>query len=116
MNARTYKNGISKNCNFLNANSDDNILSRFTNKTWVEIYDQSGGNYNVNKEIRTKIRKLRSDLCDYSDVYIFVKGDTTLEGGNDANKKTRNLGFRKRHHLAIAFQKLMVKKLIMQKI
>ena len=29
---------------------------------------------------------LRSDLCDYSDVYIVVKGDTTLEGDNDANK------------------------------
>ena len=29
---------------------------------------------------------LRSDLCDYSDAYIVVKG--TIEGGNDV--KTRN--------------------------
>ena len=79
--------------NFLNTNSDDNILSRFTNKRWVEIYDQSGGNYNVNKEIRIKIPTLRSDLCDYSDVYIIVKGDITLEGGNDANKQYKNLAF-----------------------
>ena len=42
-------------------------------KIWV--YDQSGGNYNVNKEIRIKTSLLRSDLCDYSDPYVVVKGD-----------------------------------------
>ena len=31
---------------------------------------------------------LRSDLCDYSDAYIVVKGTITVEGDNDA--KTRN--------------------------
>ena len=28
---------------------------------------------------------LRSDLCDFSDAYIAVKGDIILEGDNDAN-------------------------------
>ena len=37
---------------------------------------------------------LRSDLCDYSDAYIVVKGDITLEGDNDANKRNKNLGFK----------------------
>ena len=32
--------------------------------------------YNVNKEIRIKIR---SDLCDFSDAYIVVKGDITVD-------------------------------------
>ena len=37
---------------------------------------------------------LRSDLCDYSDAYIVVKGDITHEGDNDANKGNRNLAFK----------------------
>ena len=37
---------------------------------------------------------LRSDLCDYSDTYIAVKGDITLEGDNDANKRNKNLVFK----------------------
>ena len=37
---------------------------------------------------------LRSDLCDYSDAYIAVKGHITLEGDNDANKRNKNLAFK----------------------
>ena len=37
---------------------------------------------------------LRSDLRDYSDAYIFVKGDITLEDDNDANKRNKNLAFK----------------------
>ena len=77
----------------VNCNSDKN-LQRFITKKWVEVYDQSGGNYNVNKEIRMKTSMLRSDLYDYSDAYIFVKGDITLEGDNDANKRKKNIAFK----------------------
>ena len=31
---------------------------------------------------------LRSDLCDYNDAYIVVKGDITVEGANNRDKKT----------------------------
>ena len=31
-------------------------------------------NYSVNKEIRIKTPMLRSDLCDFNDAYIVVKG------------------------------------------
>ena len=48
--------------NFLDTTSDDKDLPRFVTKKWVEVYDQSGGNYNVNKEIRIKKSMLRSDL------------------------------------------------------
>ena len=37
---------------------------------------------------------LRSDLCDFSDAYIVVEGDITLEGDNDANKRNKNLAFK----------------------
>ena len=78
--------------NFLNTNFDEN-LPRFITKKWVEVYDQSEKNYSPNKEIRIKTSMLRTDLCDYFDTYIIVKGDITLEGGNDANKQYENLAF-----------------------
>ena len=51
-------------------------------------------NYNPNKEIRIKTSILRSDLCDFSDAYVIVEGDITLEGDNDANKINENLPFK----------------------
>ena len=101
--------------NFLDTTSDDKDLPKFVTKKWIEVYDQSEGNYNVNKEIRIKTSMLRSDLCDYSDAYIVVKGTITVLRPN-ATKKTKVLRLKAMHHLSIVFQKLMVKKLIMQKI
>ena len=46
--------------NFLNTDSDEN-LPRFVTKKWIKVFDQSGGNYNVNKEIRIKTSMLRYD-------------------------------------------------------
>ena len=37
---------------------------------------------------------LRSDLRDFNDAYIVVKGYITLEGDNDANKQNKNLVFK----------------------
>ena len=37
-----------KIANFLNTTSDDKDLPRFVTKKWIEVYDQSEGNYNVN--------------------------------------------------------------------
>ena len=61
--------------NFLDTISDDKDLPRFVAKTWIEVYDESEGDYNVNKEIRIKTSMLRCDLCDFSDAYIVVKGN-----------------------------------------
>ena len=80
--------------NFLGTTSDDKDLPKFVTKKWVEVYDQSDGNYNVNKEIRIKTSMLRSDLCDFSNAYIVVKGNITLAGDNDANKRNKNLAFK----------------------
>ena len=73
---------LQKITNFLDTNIDDKDLPRFVTKKWIEVYDQSEGNYNVNKEIRIKTSMLRSDLCDFSDAYIVVKGDITLTKTN----------------------------------
>ena len=61
---------------------------------YLSVYDQSSGNDNVNKETRIKASILRSDLCDFNNAYIVVKGDITLEGDNDANKQNRNFVFK----------------------
>ena len=51
--------------NLFDMNFDDKDLQRFVTKKWIEVYDQSEGIYNVNKEIRIKTSRLRSDLCDF---------------------------------------------------
>ena len=83
-----------KIANLLDATSDDKYLPRFVTKKWIEVYDQSAGNYNVNKEIILKRSIPRSDLCDFRDLYIAVKGDIPLEIDNDANKRNENLAFK----------------------
>ena len=57
----------------------DNI-SKFTSKKLVEVYDQNdNADYRENKQVRFKAPMLRSDLCNYSDAYIVVKGNINLE-------------------------------------
>ena len=51
-----------------------NQPSKFRTKNWVEINDESRGTYNVNSQIKFKTTILKSNLCDYSDAYILVKG------------------------------------------
>ena len=62
----------------LETTSDDKDLPRFITKKRIEVYDESGKDYWVNKEIRIKTSILRSDLCDFSDACIVVKGDITV--------------------------------------
>ena len=76
--------------NFLDATSDDKDLPKFVTKKWIEVYDQSQGNYDINKEIRIKTSMRRSDLCDFSDAYIVVKGTITVVIPNNA-KKSNNI-------------------------
>ena len=75
--------------NFLDMTSDNKDLPRFATKKWIEVYDQSKGNYDINKEIRIKTSILRSDLCDYSNGYIVVKGIITVTEPDDAKKKIK---------------------------
>ena len=58
-----------------------NKVPRFITKKWVEVHDQSGSaedGYKPSKHIRIKTSLLRSDLCDFNDAYIVVKGTITL--------------------------------------
>ena len=70
----------------LDITSDNKDLPRYVTKKWIEVYDQSEKNYNPNKEIRIKATILRSDLCDFSDAYIVVKGDITVTNSNNTKR------------------------------
>ena len=61
-------------------NNKSNQPSKFRTKNWVEINDESRGTYNVNSQIKFKTTMLKSNLCDYSDAYILVKGNITITG------------------------------------
>ena len=72
--------------NFLDITSDNKDIPKCVTKKWIVVYDQSEGNYNVNKEIRFKTSMLRSDLCDYSNTFTVVKGTITVTEPENANK------------------------------
>ena len=72
--------------NFLDATSDDKDLLSVVTKKWIEVYAQSGINYDTNKEIRIKTPMLRTNLCDFSDAYIVVKRDITVTEPNNARR------------------------------
>ena len=81
-------------------------VPRFITKKWIEVHDQSGEAYNTNKQIRFKTSMLRSDLCDYSNTYIVVKGIVTFSADErDRDEMNRQVILKNMHHLFLAFQK-----------
>ena len=60
-------------------------VPRFITKKWINVHDQSGkaeDRYKPSKQIRFKPSILRSDLCDFSNAHIVVKGTITLTKTN----------------------------------
>ena len=58
------------------------------------MHNQSRDSYSINKQTRFKISMLRSDLCDYNDAYIVVRGIITVEGAHNGDRKNRSLAFK----------------------
>ena len=73
---------------------NDYTVSKFVTRKWIEVNDLSSGQYSVNENIRFKTSMLRSDLCDYSDAYIVVKGRISVTGTNNANRRNKKLTFK----------------------
>ena len=61
----------------LSEDNESEKLSKFVTKEYVRVNSLSN-RYNENKSIRFKTPMLRSNLCDYFDVYILVKGTITV--------------------------------------
>ena len=75
-------------------NDESNKPSKFRTRNSVEINNEARGTYSPNKQIKFKTSMLRSSLCDYSDAYILVKGNITVNNtavdsaaANNTNKK-----------------------------
>ena len=71
----------------LSEDNESDQLSKFVTRQYVKVNSLSN-TYNENKSIRFKTPMLRSNLCDYSDAYILVKGKIVVTApgvNNDAN-------------------------------
>ena len=79
-------------------NDESNQPSKFRTRNWVEINDEARGTYSPNKQIKFKTSMPRSSLCDYSDAYILVKGNITVNNtaadGADANNTNKKVIFK----------------------
>ena len=69
-------------------NNPSNQPSKFKRRNWDEINDESKGTY-TNNDIKFKTTMLRSNLCDYADAYILVKGTITITGAGDDDAAKR---------------------------
>ena len=75
-----------KIANFLDNAS--NQPSKFRTKNWVEINDESRGEYTTGSDVIFETKMLGSSLCDYADACILVKGTITITGAwNDASSR-----------------------------
>ena len=52
--------------------------SRFLTGKWNIFNDNSKSNHDATNEITYNTEILKSNLCDYSDAYILVRGDITV--------------------------------------
>ena len=82
---------------------DKDEIPQFTTIKWIEIFDQSNGTYNKNKDIRFKTNQLRNDLCDFNDGYIVVTGKIiATNSGNDDDVYNRKVSLRNSAPFSIA--------------
>ena len=60
--------------NLLNEAND----SKFVTRKWNIVNDNLKVNYGVGNEIIYNTEVLKSNLCDYNDAYILVRGNITV--------------------------------------
>ena len=70
---------------------NDSTVSKFVTRKSTDLNDLLGSQYSIKKNIKFKTSMLRSNLCDYSDAYIFVKERITVVGTVDAKEIIKNL-------------------------
>ena len=75
----------------LSEDNESEKLTKFVTRQYVRVNSLSN-TYNENKSIRFKTPMLRSNLCDYSDAYILVKGTITVTapGANNGANNIRD--------------------------
>ena len=68
-----------------------NQPSKFITRDPVKINDKSWGTYNASSNIKFKTSMKRSNLHDYSDPYIHVKGTITVTNTAEAATPVNNI-------------------------
>ena len=71
-----------------------NHPSKFRRKNWVEINDESKESYGNGSDVKFKTAMLGSNLCDYADAYILVKGTITITGAGDDDAANKGVIFK----------------------
>ena len=84
-------------------------MSKFATGKWVEAIDVLNGQYSINKNIRLKNTMPRSNLCNYSDAYVVVKGRITAADTNNANRRNKIWSLRIMLHLNHPYWKLVTR-------
>ena len=57
---------------------NDASHSKYLTRKWSIANDSSKANYEAGNEITYYTKVLKSNLCDYNDAYILVRGDITV--------------------------------------
>ena len=83
----------------LSEDNESEQLSKFVTREYVRVNSLSNA-YNENKSIRFKTPMLKSNLCDYSDPYILVKGTITVMAPG-ANNNANNIRDKRNRPLMI---------------
>ena len=83
----------------LSEDNESEKLSKFVTREYVRVNSLSN-TYNENKSIRFKTSMLRSNLCNYSDAYILVKGTITVTA-RGANNGANNIRDKKNRPLTL---------------
>ena len=97
----SYKMETQKIITFLNDSSNEE--SKFATNMWYVIDSQTKkGKYKQGNTIKFETESIKSSLCDYSDVFVLVTGNITVNEGNDI------LHLKIVHHFLHARQKLMM--------
>ena len=84
--------------NLLNDSDSESSMelhSKFATRKWYIINDQNNGQYGRGNEndstIKFETKVIKSNLCDYSDAYIYVTGDIKITGiAADTNVAFKN--------------------------
>ena len=87
--------------NFLNDSSNEE--SKFATKKWYVIDSQTTkGKYKQGDVIKIETETIKSSLCDYSDAFILVTGNITVDGDNNTDVRLKIV-----HHFLHIQQRLM---------
>ena len=73
-----------KTINLLNVSDNENL--KFATKKWYIIDNEANGNYSKGEEMKFLTRSIESSLCNYSEAYLVVTGNTNVTGRDENTK------------------------------